>query len=183
MTVTTRFLTLNKVTLLQNIATESSPEGPGYDRAETSGSQGARESHLLWKGCLKPSRTNSSILALVPEKGDGFRGSGGPQIRRGGAGERCRGKGLTQQDPSAHRPASPPPAHLRGPALRVADSSGKCPRPGSRKLLGHSPPARTSHSPAHARRPDTRGRSPVRLAQDSRLPGHDPRLNPDTRAP
>lgn len=69
------------------------------------------------------------------------------------------------------------------PALWAAGSAGKCPRPGSRKLLGHGPPARTSHSPAHTGRPDPRGRSPARVARDSWLPGHDPRLNPDTRGP
>lgn len=168
-----RFLTLNKVTFLQNTATESNPRA-GARLGPEQRLPGARESLRTRPGCGSPCHTNSPAPARVPQEGGGFPGSAGPRVGGAGQGSGVPGKGPT---PGARPPTAPAPAHLRDPALRAAGSPGKCPLPGFRKLLGRRPPARTSRPPARARPPallrDPRGRSPARVAQAARPP---PRL-------
>lgn len=152
-------------------------------RVETVGSQ--REP-LDAARLLKPSRTNSSAPALVPQKGGGFRWrAGDPGLEGAGQGSGCPEGGgeLTSQGPATHRPVSPLAAHLRSPTLRAAVSAGKCQFPHSRKLLGHRPlaaPATLLPTPAV---PSLGG---ARQSAPSRLPGclaTAPQLNPYTRVP
>lgn len=114
-----RFLTLNKVTFLQNTATESNPRAGARLRPEQR-LPGARESLRTRPGCGSPCHTNSPAPARVPQEGGGFPGSAGPRVGRGGAGKRCPGKGPDPRGPAAHRPGARSPARPRAAGCRLA---------------------------------------------------------------
>lgn len=117
----------------------------------------------------------------MPQIGGGFWGEcWTPDWKGRGRRADVRGERADSAGPGRPLPRSPPPAHLSGPAVWAAGSFGKCLRPGSRKLLGRRPPARTRPPTAQARGPDPRGRSrhSASLCLARHLPG-----NPYTRAP